>query len=98
MLSVVYEKTWPCSDYPDDGKVTFFEIYAECDGKECTKDITWQSKVKDDNCGMKANVLSPTSISITWDTSLPSRYDNHTREELHALNRRGWAKDFPFRG
>ena len=91
---VVYEKTWPCRDYPDDGQVTFYDITAECDNKDCTDAIQWSSKVKDANCDMKANIISSTSISITWDTSKASNYDNHTRAELFAMNAQGWAKNF----
>jgi len=44
---------------------------------------------------MKANILSTTSISITWDTEIASKYDNYTRDELFALNSRngGWASN-----
>ena len=91
---VVYEKTFPCGDYPPDGVVTFTDIYIECDGKDCTTETTWESKVKDANCAMKANIISPQSISITWDTSLPSKYDNYTRNELVELNAHGWAARF----
>ena len=90
----MYEKTWPCRDYPDDGQVTFYDITAECDNKDCTDAIQWSSKVKDANCDMKANIISSTSISITWDTSKASNYDNHTRAELFAMNAQGWAKNF----
>ena len=90
---VVYEKTWPCGDYPPDGEVTFFDIQADCDGKDCTDQIKWETKVKNANCDMKANILSSQSISITWDTTLASKYDNHSRAELIRLNSHGWAKD-----
>jgi len=88
---VVYEKTFPCKDYPPDGVVTFTDIVAKCDGEDCTDAIKWSSKVKDDNCDMKANILSQTSISITWSTSAASKYDNMTRAELHDINMHGWA-------
>lgn len=87
---VVYEKVWPCADYPPDGKVTFNNIKAECDGKDCTKDIQWAAKVKDDNCNMAAHISTDGSISITWDTSLSSKY-NYTRTELFDRNYKGWA-------
>jgi hypothetical protein len=88
---VVYEKEFPCKDYPSDGVVTFTNITAECDGKDCTKDIEWSPMVKGANCNMKANIISPTEISITWDTSAASRVDNFTRAELFDLNYNGWA-------
>ena len=91
---VVYEKTFPCRTYPPDGIVTFRNITAECDGVDCTKDIKWEAKIMDANCNMAAHI-SPDNeeISITWDTSLASKYDNMTYEELHALNgAHGWGK------
>ena len=33
-------------------------------------------------------------ISITWDTSATSKYDNHTASQLTALNARGWGARF----
>eukprot|EP00038_Savillea_parva_P006838 m.166238 g.166238 ORF g.166238 m.166238 type:complete len:256 (-) comp12661_c0_seq1:162-929(-) len=92
---VVYEKLFPCGDYPPDGIVTFTNITAECDGVDCTKSIRWDAKVKDANCNMKANIKSPTEISITWDTSAPSKYDNYTEAELFDLNYHGWATNVP---
>jgi hypothetical protein len=94
---VVYEKTWPCASYPPDGKVTFRDIVAECDGKDCTSDIKWAAKVEDANCDMKAVISSNTEISLTWDTSMASKYDNYTRAQLHKKNAVGWAKDIPLR-
>ena len=88
---VVYEKTFPCYTYPPDGEVVFRNIYVECDGRDCTNDVQWESKVKDANCGMKANIKSSTEISITWDTSMASSYDNMTDAELFKLNYHGWA-------
>ena len=41
--------------------------------------------------GMKANIVSSKEISITWSTTASSRFDNHTRGELHDLNYHGWA-------
>lgn len=91
---IVYEKTWPCRDYPPDGKVTFTNIIAECDGQDCTADIKWEAKVKDANCNMQANIINQTTISITWDTTMESKYDNYTHAELVALNAHGWASSF----
>ena len=91
---VVYEKTFPCRDYPPDGIVTFRNITVECDGVPCTQKIEWAAKVKDDNCNMAAHIGPDNEeISITWDTSLASKYDNMTYDELHALNgAHGWGK------
>jgi hypothetical protein len=88
---VVYEKTWPCRNYPPDGKVTFYNITAECDNQDCSKSLNWQAKVKDPNCGMKAVIAGDGTISLTWNTALASKYDNYTAEELYDLNMKGWA-------
>lgn len=89
---VVYEKTFPCKDYPPDGNVTFRDIVVECDGKDCASQVKWTPKVKDANCNMAAHIDSKgNTISITWDTSAASMYDNHTRAELFDLNYHGWA-------
>jgi hypothetical protein len=91
---VVFEKVTACKNYPPEGKVTFTDIVVECDGKDCTKATNWSPKVETPNCNMKAVIDKPDNeISITWDTSLPSRYDNHTDAELWDLNMAdgGWA-------
>jgi len=92
---VVYEKTYPCASYPPDGIVTFRNITVECDGTPCTMAVEWAAKVKDDNCDMAAHIdSSKTTISITWSTEAPSKYDNATMEELLALNSRGWGSRY----
>jgi hypothetical protein len=91
---VVYEKTFPCKDYPADGVVTFRDIVAECDGKDCANDIKWASKVQDANCDMKANIIDANTISITWDTTAKSKYDTLSRAELFKLNANGWAANY----
>jgi len=65
----------------------------ECDGKDCVDDVAWTVDVKDDNCNMAASVSDDQrSISITWDTTLSSKYDDFSRAQLHDLNMRGnWA-------
>ena len=80
-----------CSAYPPDGKVAFRDIVVECDGKPCK--VEWEAKVEDPNCGMQAHIdTANNEISITWDTSLTSKYDNSTAAELIALNsQHGWA-------
>merc|ERR1712228_15094 len=88
---VVYEKLTSCGNYPPDGKVVFRNISAECDGKDCTKEIQWEAKVKDRNCNMAAHINSDGTISITWDTSAESKYDNYTDAQLWDLNMHGWA-------
>jgi hypothetical protein len=91
---VVYEKTFPCKDYPPNGNVTFRDIVAECDGKDCAKDIMWTPKVKDANCDMKANINSDGTIAITWDVNAKSIYDGLSYAELYDANYHGWAKRF----
>lgn len=94
---VVYEKEWTCADYPPDGKVTFRNIIAECDGVACTENIQWVAKVKDSNCNMAAQVdkgakaTSENEISITWNTNMASKYDNWTAVELINHNSAGWG-------
>lgn len=95
---VVYEKTWPCSSYPPDGKVTFHDIKIQCDGKDCTQDTTWKTSFVDDNCNMRAKIESPSQISISWDTAAASKYDNHTQSELVSLNAKGWGARFATAG
>ena len=36
---VVYEKTWPCDEYPPDELISFHDIVIECDFKDCTKEV-----------------------------------------------------------
>lgn len=91
---IVYEKTFPCANYPPDEAVNFYNIIAECDGTDCTQDIVWESKVKDANCDMKAVVYNNTNISITWDTSASSKYDAIDHADLVKLNAHGWAQDY----
>ena len=91
---IVYEKVTKCSNYPPEGKVTFFDIVAQCDGKDCTQSLVWSPKAKTPNCNMKAVINKPEdTVSITWDTTLPSRYDNMTDSELWDLNMAsaGWV-------
>lgn len=92
---VVYEKLFPCQDYPPDEVVTFSDILVECDGKDCTDEISWEAKVKDDNCNMAAHIVDSKTITITWDTSASSRLSNYTYQQLYALNYNGWAAQHP---
>lgn len=93
---VVYEKLTKCANYPPDGIVTFRDIIVECDGVDCTKDVQWKPKVKDANCNMKAHVdKDKNTISITWDTSAASKYDDYSNEQLFDLNYHGWATRLP---
>lgn len=91
---VVYEKIARCNDYPPDGRVTFSNITMECDGVDCAAAAKWQAKGEDANCNMKAHVDQyPSEISISWDTSMASPYDNHSQAQLDAINgASGWGK------
>ena len=86
---VVYEKTFPCADYPPDEVVTFYDVIVECDGQDCTSDVRWEAKVEDANCDMAAHISqnsTNTEISITWDTSASSKYDSVPIEQLLQMN------------
>jgi len=89
---IVYEKLFPCGDYPPDEAVIFTNITIECDNKDCTNDVKWTPMVKDANCDMAAKIIDPKTISITWNTNAASKYDNFTQAELFELNNHGWAK------
>jgi len=97
---VVYEKTFPCHSYPPDGVVTFRNITMECETAtqprmDCKELVQWSAKEKEDHCNMRAHIDSSDQIRITWDTSMASKYDNHTQVELIALNtgrRASWAQ------
>ncbi len=91
---VVYEKTFPCVDYPPDEIVTFTDIVMECDNVDCAADTVWTAAVKDANCNMQAHISDGNKeISITWDTSAKSKYDGISYKELFELNYHGeWAK------
>ena len=67
ILYAVMEKVWPCQYYPPDNKVTFSNIYVECNGEQYTP--TWTTHHVDQNCDMEAHVVSPSEVSITWDTN-----------------------------
>lgn len=90
---VVYEKAFPCSYYPPDEIVTFTNIVAECDGKDCASQIKWSAKNKDNHhCNMAAHIAPGNEkISITWDTSAASELDNLSDAELFDINYHGWA-------
>lgn len=94
---VVYEKEWSCSNYPPDGVVTFRNIVVECDGVDCTQAVGWKAKVKDSNCNMAAHVekgsltKDSNEISITWNPSMESKFDNFTQVELVQHNSLGWG-------
>jgi hypothetical protein len=97
---VVFEKTYPCKDYPPDGKVTFKNIIVECDGQDCASDVSWKTDLVDDNCNMRADVTKANlpydsnEISISWDTTAASKYDNHTVSDLIKLNAGGWGQPY----
>lgn len=92
---VVFEKKFLCSWYPPDGAVTFQNITVECDGEDCSRDVQWEAKVKDDHCNHRAVIdADRNEISLTWDTSATSSIDNLTLSEMVALNAGGWGAPF----
>ena len=54
--------------YPPDEIVTFTDIVAECDGKDCASQIEWSAKNFDDkHCDMQAHIAPGNqNISITF--------------------------------
>ena len=92
---VVYEKVFPCYAYPPDQFVLFRDIKIECDNADCTNSVQWKPMVKDANCDMQAHINSNGTISITWDTSAQSKYDDKSPQELFDINYNGWATKIP---
>jgi len=64
---LVFEKDADCSQYPPEGIVTFYDIAISYDGKTITPQ--WTTGIVDDVCNMRAHVVSPTEVTITWSTS-----------------------------
>jgi len=90
---VVYEKAFPCRDYPADEVVSFNIDTAECDGADCMADIAWTAKNEDNkHCDMMAHIGSDNKqINITWSTTATSDLDDLSEAELFDLNYNGWA-------
>jgi len=63
----VFEKPARCSQYPPDGKVTFFDILIQYDGQTVTP--SWTTSYVDNVCNNRASVINSTTIEITWDTN-----------------------------
>lgn len=92
---VVFEKKFKCSWYPPDGAMTFHNITVECDGVDCSRDVQWEAKVKDDHCNHRAVIdADRNEVTLTWDTSATSSIDNLTLSEMVALNADGWGAAF----
>jgi len=93
---VVYEKVFPCADYPSDQIVTFTDIVAECDGKDCKSDIKWAAQNKDNkHCGMMAHISGDNNnISITWNNNgeMAAPFRDMSEAQLYDFNMNGWAK------
>jgi hypothetical protein len=90
---VVYEKAFPCGDYPPDEVVSFNIVAAECDGKDCTADIAWTAQNEDNkHCDMMAHIGADNKqINITWNTAATSELDGLSDAQLYDLNYNGWA-------
>lgn len=67
ILYIVFEKVWPCQYYPPDQKVTFKNIYVECDGAPFSP--TWTTHHVDQACDFEAHVVSPSEVTITWNVN-----------------------------
>lgn len=81
ILYVVYEKVASCGDYPPNGEITFFDLYAECNGSPLTP--SWTTSYVEDVCDFRAHVVNSTAIKMTWDTSSSKTY---TKERMEAVN------------
>jgi len=57
-----------CGELPSDGQITFTSINIELENKPVTP--KWQAFQYQPACNSQAEVLSPTSVKFTWDTSL----------------------------
>jgi hypothetical protein len=54
-----------CDQYPPEGKVVFTNIKIEYDGQSVTP--KWTTSYVDDHCNCRAQILSPSSVQITWN-------------------------------
>lgn len=52
--TAVFEKTWQCSAYPPEGKVTFYDVIVEYDNQVVAP--AWKASVVDQNCDMTAHI------------------------------------------
>jgi len=68
---IVFEKDADCAQYPPDKIVTFYDIAIEYDNQPITPQ--WSTGIVDDVCNMRAHVVSPTEVTITWETDGPKR-------------------------
>lgn len=65
IVYIVFEKTWQCSAYPPEGKVTFYDVIVEYDNQVVAP--AWKASVVDQNCDMTAHIEDENTISITWN-------------------------------
>lgn len=65
---VVEHQPDSCAEYPADGGVLFSGISIAWDGK-VSSDPAWTAQTYKPACNSKATVVSPSAISLTWDTS-----------------------------
>ena len=55
-----------CEAYPEDGSMTFDNIYLEVDGKE-VKHPTWSAQNEQPACKSKCSIVDDKTIKFTWD-------------------------------
>lgn len=61
-----YNVEQACNLYPQEGVVSFVEIQVEAGGKPVTP--TWSAKTQDNLCNEMAQVVSPQSVEIKFNT------------------------------
>ena len=67
VLYFVYEKVAQCGHYPPDQQVTFEDIKVFCSGRQVFP--KWTTSYVEDVCNFRAQVVSNSSIRITWNTT-----------------------------
>jgi hypothetical protein len=68
VMYIVYEKVAQCGQYPPDQKVTFSDIKVKCN--DALVSPKWTTSYVEDVCNFRAHVVSPSEVTITWDTSV----------------------------
>ena len=65
---VVEHQPNTCAEYPSNGEVVFRDISIAWEG-QVSSDPAWTAQTYKPACNSKAAVLSPSAISLTWDTA-----------------------------
>ena len=86
VMYIVYEKVAQCAHYPPDQKVTFSDIKVTCSGDAVAP--AWTTSYVEDVCNFRAHVVSPSEVTITWDTSAANpKQEQFARNKLGHLDR-----------